>query len=300
MTRLRLGTRGSRLATTQARWVARRLEQRAPGLSVELMEIATLGDRISGALGPERGSSFFTKEIEAALRDGRIDAAVHSCKDLATAPAPGLLLAAVPVREDPRDALVGGPAGGFAALPPGATVGTGSPRRQAFLSAARPDLVFVGLRGNVPTRVARVDEGAVDAVVLAVAGLRRLGLEDRITGVLDEDTLPPAAAQGALAVQVRADDAAALELAARIDDAAAHAEVRAERACLRALEAGCMAPVGVLARPEGEDLVVRAAVAAPGRVVRATARGPAAEAERTGARVAAELLAALGLASLRD
>jgi hydroxymethylbilane synthase len=179
-------------------------------------------------------------------------------------------------------------------------VGTSSPRRKGFLAHARPDLVIQEQRGNVPTRLKAVDEGRADAIVLAVAGLRRLGLADRITEVLDPDVLLPAAAQGALALQIRADDRTAADAVAALDHAPTHAEVRAERACLRALQAGCQAPVGALARVNGDALVLRAAVVAPSGITRAQVAGTVEEADALGARAAAELVAQLGVTSLRD
>lgn len=300
MSTLRLGTRGSRLARTQATMVAHRLAEAHPGLAVELVEIRTSGDRIQDVpLGPELGQAFFTKEIEDALLGGRVDLAVHSCKDLSTTLPEGLTLGAVPVREDPHDALVSeGPT--LSALPAGARVGTSSPRRKGFLAHARPDLVIQDQRGNVPTRLRAVDEGRADAVVLAVAGLRRLGLGDRITEILDPDVLLPAAAQGALAVQIRTDDAVTADAVAVLEDPRTRAEVTAERACLRTLQAGCQAPVGALARLDGAELVLYAAVVGPGGIARARAAGSAQEAAALGASAAAELVAQLGLTSLRD
>lgn len=299
MTRLRLGTRGSLLALTQSRDVAARLEAHHPGLTVEIVEIRTSGDRIQDVpLGPHLGQSFFTKEIEDALLEGRVDLAVHSCKDLATVLPNGLTLGALPVREDPRDAWVsGGP--GVAALPAGSRVGTSSVRRKRFLAAARPDLEIVDLRGNVPTRLSAVDEGRCHAVVLAVAGLRRLDLAARITEVVDPSIMLPAAAQGALAVEVRGDDLRTLELVSVLDDPTTRAEVTAERACLRRLEAGCQAPVGTLGRAADGGLDFRAAVAGPDGVARVHVSGPATDAEALGARAAQALLDELGLGSLR-
>jgi hydroxymethylbilane synthase len=300
VSKLRLGTRGSRLALTQSTMVARQLEAAHPGLTVELVEIRTSGDRIQDVpLGPELGQAFFTKEIEDALLERRIDLAVHSCKDLATTLPDGLVLGAVPVREDPHDALVSWGLT-LSELPAGARVGTSSPRRKGFLRHARPDLTIQDQRGNVPTRVQAVSDGRADAVVLAVSGLRRLGLADRITEILHPDVLLPAAGQGALAVQVRADDDTAAEAVAALDDPRTRAEVTAERACLRRLQAGCQAPVGALARVEGTELVLRAAVVGPNGITRARCAGAVEEAATLGGRAAAELVAQLGLTSLRD
>ncbi len=300
MTRLRLGTRGSLLALAQSRGMAAALERANPGLSVELVEIRTSGDRIRDVpLGPHLGQAFFTKEIEDALLEGRIDLAVHSCKDLASVLPDGLTLGALPEREDPRDALVSAGAR-LADLPAGARVGTSSPRRKLFLASARPDLHLQEQRGNVPTRVRAVDEGKVDAVVLAVAGLRRLGLTERIVEILEPDVMLPAAAQGALAIEIRVDDTAAADIVSKLDDPATRVEVSAERACLRRLQAGCQAPVGVLARVTGERLRVSAAVASGDGIVWVNEDGTADSAVEAGTAVAEALLAELGLPSLDD
>lgn len=299
MTSLRLGTRGSLLALAQSRGVAAALEAATPGLSVELVRIHTSGDRIRDVpLGPHLGQAFFTKEIEEALLDGRIDLAVHSCKDLGTVLPDGLTLGAIPAREDPRDALVSRGAT-LAELPAGARVGTSSARRKNCLAQLRPDLDVRDQRGNVPTRVKAVDEGAMDAVVLAVAGLRRLGLGERIVEVLSTDVMLPAAAQGALAVEIRDGDEATAEVVGALDDPTARIEVTAERACLRRLEAGCQAPVGVLARA-GERLDVRALAVAPEGATRVRHLGSVADPAGAGHAVAEALLETLGLASLRD
>lgn len=298
MTTLRLGTRGSRLATTQSGSVAALLEAAHPSLIVELVEIRTSGDRIQDVpLGPHLGQAFFTKEIQDALLEERVDLAVHSCKDLATTVPPGLFLGAIPRREDPRDALVSRH-GGLDDLPEGARVGTSSPRRRLFLAAARPDLRIVDLRGNVPTRLAAVDEGRYDAVILASAGLRRLGLQDRITAFLPPEVMLPAAAQGALALEVREADARARELVAVLDDADARAEVEAERACLRRLGAGCQAPVGALARVAGDGLELRVAVASPDGILRTHLSGSAGSPDALGRKAAEEILSELGVPSL--
>jgi hydroxymethylbilane synthase len=298
---IRLGTRGSRLALTQSGWVADRLRDLNPGLEVELVEIRTSGDMIQDVpLGPEHGQAFFTKEIEDALLDGRIDLAVHSCKDLATAMPEGLALGAIPERENPRDVLVSRH-GGLAALPVGATVGTSSPRRKGFLAMARPDLVLKDQRGNVPTRLRAAEEGVVDAVVLAAAGLARLGLLDRATEMLAPAVMLPAAAQGALALQIRGDDTRLRKVTAPLDHLATRRAIEVERACLRRLEAGCQAPVGVLARSSADGtLSVDGAVVGPSGVVRGSRAAPAdGDPDDLGAALAAELLETLGLPSLR-
>jgi len=297
--RVRLGTRGSRLALAQARAVERRLTASDPTIRIEIVEIQTSGDRIRDVpLGPSLGQAFFTKELEDALLEGRVDIAVHSCKDLGTVLPDGLSIAAVPEREDPRDALVG-PPGGLSALRTGARVGTSSPRRKRFLAARRPDLEIADMRGNVPTRVAAVDEGRFEAAVLAVAGLSRLGLEARISEVLDPDVVLPAAGQGALAIETRDDDPRIRAACAAIESAKARSEVTAERSCLRRLGAGCQAPVGALAEVKDGRVRLRAAVALVGRIESVDLAGPAADADALGASAAEKLLEQLGLPTLR-
>jgi hydroxymethylbilane synthase len=299
MTRLRIGTRGSKLALAQARAVESALRAREPSIELEIVEVQTSGDRIQDVpLGPSLGQAFFTKELEDALLDGRIDVAVHSCKDLGTVLPEGLLIAAVPRREDPRDALVG-PRAGPRLLPNGARVGTSSPRRRRFLAAIRPDLQLVDVRGNVPTRVAAVDEGRFDAVVLAVAGLRRVGLEGRITDVLEADAMLPAAGQGALAIEARKDDPRTLEIVAALECVSARAEVTAERACLRRLGAGCQAPVGALGRVRGGELHLRAAVASSDAIESVDLLSTPERAESLGIQAADSLLHRLGMTTLR-
>lgn len=302
MNPVRLGTRGSRLALTQSEWVARMLRDRHPGLEVELVQIRTSGDAIQDVpLGPELGQSFFTKEIEDALLDGRVDLAVHSCKDLATAMPEGLRIGAMPERADPRDVLVSGH-GSLGALPEGATVGTSSPRRKGFLRAARPDLDVRDQRGNVPTRLQAVDDGRVDAVVLAAAGLARLGFGERATELIDPGVMLPAAAQGALAVQVRTDDDRVAAFTAVLDDPVTRRTVEAERACLRRLEAGCQAPVGVLATVGADGVLdIRAAIVTPEGILGAErSDGPDLSSDEIGRALAEALLQQAGLPSLRD
>jgi len=299
MTRLRVGTRGSELARAQTRLVQAALGARHPSLEVEIVEVVTSGDRIQDVpLGPSLGQAFFTKELEDALLEGRVDLAVHSCKDLATVLPEGLCIAAVPTREDPRDALVG-PRAGPRALPHGARVGTSSPRRRRFLAALRPDLELADVRGNVPTRVAAVDEGRFDAVVLAVAGLRRVGLEGRINDVLEPEAMLPAAGQGALAIEARQDDTRARRLLAALECEPARAEVTAERACLRRLGAGCQAPVGALGRVAGRELRLSAAVAMSDRIESVDLASEPDGAEALGIAAAEMLLERLGLSTLR-
>jgi hydroxymethylbilane synthase len=268
---LRLGTRASALARTQSQAVADALTA-ATGRPVELVHISTEGDRSAAAIAQLGGTGVFVTALRDALLAGEVDFAVHSCKDLPTAAAPGLALAAVPPREDPRDALVARDGLTLGELPPGSTVGTGAPRRVAQVRALGLGLDVVPIRGNVDTRLGRVrgaragGPGDLDAVVLARAGLARLGLLDVVTETLDPLQVLPAPAQGALAVECRDDDAATRGLLAGLDDAVTRACVAAERATLAALEAGCSAPVAAYAEvAEGEDgveLYLRASVTA--------------------------------------
>jgi hydroxymethylbilane synthase len=296
---LRLGTRASALARTQSQGVADAVTA-ATGTPVELVHITTEGDRSRAAIAQLGGTGVFVTAIRAALLDGRIDLAVHSYKDLPTAPADGLVLAAVPPREDPRDALVARDGLTLGELPPGSRVGTGAPRRVAQLRALGLGLDVVPIRGNVDTRLGRVrgvgPEGDLDAVVLARAGLARLGRLDAVTETLDPLQVLPAPAQGALAVECRSDDTRTRDLLAALEDAATRACVIAERATLAALEAGCSAPVAAHAElAEGEhgpELFLRASVTAldGSDAVRGSATGPAGEAAEIGRRLAAELL----------
>ena len=256
---LRLGTRGSALALAQSGMIAADL--RALGASVELVVIRTTGD--DRPPNTVWGEGAFVMALEAALLDGRIDVAVHSAKDVPTTQDPRLVIAAFPPREDPRDALVCREAAHtLATLPAGAVIGTDSPRRAAFLRARRPDLRTRPLHGNVDTRLRKLAEGEADALVLAVAGLARLGLAERISESLPADVTLPAPGQGSLAVEVRADDPTARELVARLDDPATRAAVEAERAFLRASGGGCRAPLGALATVDGDTITIRGAVAA--------------------------------------
>jgi hydroxymethylbilane synthase len=257
----RLGTRRSKLARWQAEWVAARLRQL--GHAVDIVEITTHGD--VQQLGPvaDIGSpGVFTKEIQRAVLAGEVDIAVHSLKDLPTEPVAGRVLAAVPPRESAADVLVArdAAAASLAALPARARVGTGSLRRQAQLRFARRDLQVESVRGNVDTRLRKLDEGQFDAVVLAEAGLKRLGARDRITQVLPFDVMLPAVGQGALGIECRTDDANTLAALAALDDAATHAAVLAERSLLAQLRGGCLAPIGALGRIEDGRLHLSAVV----------------------------------------
>ncbi len=295
---LRLGTRRSALALAQAATVAAAV--RIAGASpVELVEITTYGDRAPGAIDTLGGTGVFVSALRERLLAGEIDVAVHSYKDLPTAAEPGLVIAAVPPRADPRDALICQAGGRLADLPPGARVGTGSPRRRAQLLAARGDLSVVGLRGNVETRIAAVTSGRLHAVVLALAGLARLGRQNEASEVLDPAVMLPAPAQGALAVECRADDAGLRSLLGMLDHPRSAAAARAERGLLAGMEAGCTAPVGALAEIVGEPgshpaLRLRGLVAAADgtRVITSTISGPMPDADGIGRRLAAQLLAA--------
>jgi hydroxymethylbilane synthase len=257
--RLVLGTRGSALARAQSGQVADRL--RALGFEIEIREIKTTGDRLSELKQPIEGKGIFTKELDQALRDGRIAFAVHSLKDLPSEIDEDLALAAIPRREDPRDVLVSKDGRRLAELSPGSRIGTGSPRRAGQLLAARPDLVCSEARGNVDTRLRKLREGQWDAIVLARAGLRRLGRDGEATQVLEMAEMIPAVGQGALAIVTRAADSRTLREA--LDDPASRAAALCERRLLQQLEGGCRAPIAACAFPEGARLKLLAAVFSP-------------------------------------
>jgi hydroxymethylbilane synthase len=291
---LRIGTRGSALALWQAEHIAALLKSRAGPPRIELVKIATTGDIVIDVpLSKVEGKAFFTKELDEALLDGRIDLAVHSLKDVATQLPAGISLAAVPEREDPRDALLNASrAKSLAELPRDARLATSSVRRQAFVRRARGDLALIELRGNVTTRVKRLEEGHFDAIVVAAAGLKRLGLADRIDAYLDPADFPPAAAQGALAVCARDDDAEVLTALAPLDDEESRTATTAERAFLRQLEAGCQVPAGVLATTRRGRLTMHAAMCEPDGTGWATAQIEAGvlEAESAGRALAVDLV----------
>jgi hydroxymethylbilane synthase len=296
---IRIGTRASVLATTQSRLVADQITATL-GRDVELVEISTEGDRSQAAgtsLVGAASTGVFVSALRDALLDGRVDVAVHSLKDLPTYAAEGIALVAVPGREDPRDVVVARDGLTLGELPVGSRLGTGSPRRAAQLHALGLGLDVVGVRGNVDTRIGKVRSGEYDAVVLARAGLARLGRLDEATEVLDPLQVLPAPGQGALAVECRAGDPLRDELAAALDDPHARAAVTAERAVLATLEGGCSAPVGALADvvegEDGEELWVRAVALSPDGAlsVRMSATGKPADAEGVGTRLADEMLA---------
>ncbi|MEA2404209.1 MAG: hydroxymethylbilane synthase [Thermoleophilaceae bacterium] len=291
--RLRLGTRGSALAVAQSGLVARALEAAERGLEVELVTITTSGDERPGRTQPQAGpddKSRFVKEIEEALLAGDIDLAVHSAKDVPGALLDGLSIVGVPERADPRDAICG--ADSLDALPERASVGTSSLRRRAQLLALRPDLRVEELRGNVDTRLRKLAEGEHDAVVLARAGLLRLGRDEGVP--IDAGALTPAPGQGCLALEAREGDERAAELAARLTDRDALTRLTAERAVVMALDATCHTPVGALAEIEGEQLRLSAFVGLPdgSTWIRDEHTGPAAEPAEVGLAVASRLLSA--------
>lgn len=288
---LRVGTRGSLLARTQTDLVVASI-----GVPVEIVHIVTAGDRSSAAMDQIGGTGVFVSALRSALLAGEIDIAVHSYKDLPTAAAEGIVVAAVPQREDPRDALVARDGLTLGQLPAGSRVGTGSPRRAAQLKALGFGLSIEPLRGNVDTRLGRVAKGDLDAVVLALAGLRRLGRDAEVSEILDPIQMLPAPAQGALAIECRESDADVRALLSTVDSPDARAAIAAERALLAALEAGCTAPVAALAEiaegDDGPEVFLRGSVTAPDglRAVRLSATGPVTDAEGVGRRLAAELI----------
>jgi hydroxymethylbilane synthase len=288
---LRLGTRRSLMARTQSGQVAQMITART-GLRVDLVGVTTFGDVSSADLASIGGTGVFVNALRERLLAGEIDLAVHSLKDLPTAQPEGVVIAAVPPRDDPRDALAARGGAKLADLPPGARVGTGSTRRVGQLRALRRDLECVPLRGNADSRLAKVAGGDLDAVVLAYAGLVRIGRRDAVTQIFELDEMLPAPGQGALAVECRADDTDLIAGLGTIDDAATRAAVTAERSVLAALEAGCSAPVGAYAA--GTDVLHLDAVvlATDGtRGVRLSRSGPADMARQIGTQLAADLLA---------
>jgi hydroxymethylbilane synthase len=289
---VRIGTRGSRLALRQAEWAQAQLLAAWPGLRVELVPIKTSGDKLLDvSLAKVGGKGLFVKEIEEALLTNRIDIAVHSMKDLPAELAPGLVLAAVPEREDPRDVLISRRGETLAGLPAGARMGTSSLRRQALLLHYRPDLGVELFRGNVETRLRKLSEGLVDATVLAAAGLNRLGIKPEHAQVLDEAEFLPAIGQGALGIETRANDKAA-ELVLPLNHPETAVAVSAEREFLRRLAGSCQVPVAARGTVHNGTVHLVGLIASPNgqQLVRDETAGPAENAKQMGAALAAELL----------
>jgi len=290
----RIGTRGSPLALVQAQETRRRLALALslPEEAIGIVPIRTTGDRITDRpLMEAGGKGLFTREIDEALLSGRVDIAVHSAKDLPTALPDGIVIAATLPREDTRDALLSPKAASLAELPPGAVLGTSSLRRRAMALRLRPDLRIVDFRGNVDTRIRKLDEGTADATILALAGLNRLGLADRAAGAIEGGDWLPAVAQGTIAIAARTGDTTSLDRLGLIDDAPTSIALRAERAFLAVLDGSCRTPIGGLATLEGGMLTIRGIIVRPdGSEAHAAARtGDAAEAGRLGAEIGAEL-----------
>ena len=291
--RIVIATRQSPLALWQAEHVQRRLLEAHPGLEVELLKMNTQGDIILDTpLAKIGGKGLFVKELEQGLMDGRADIAVHSMKDVPVELPEGLHLPVILEREDPRDAFVSNHYTSFEALPQGAKLGTSSLRRQCQLSALRPDLEVISLRGNVGTRLRKLDEGQYDAIILAAAGLMRLELTERIAGKISTDTCLPAIGQGAVGIECRADDPRVNELIGVLNDESTHIRVAAERALNHRLEGGCQVPIGGFAEIDGNKLRLRALVGSPdgSEMIRGEVNGSIDKAEKIGIELADDLL----------
>jgi len=302
LNRIVIGTRASQLALWQTEWVAARLRSLQPDLEIVIRRITTQGDTASNVPLPQiGGTGVFTREIEAALRADEIQLAVHSLKDLPTDEPPGLTLAAITERQDARDVVVSRLGLGWRDLPAGGRIGTSSTRRAAQLAALRPDVQVVSLRGNVDTRVRKARTEDYAAIVLAAAGVLRLGLEEHITEYLPPEVMLPAVGQGALAVQAREDDADTLKVLAQLDHAPTRAAATAERAFLRALGGGCHVPIAAYGEPAGPDLRLGGWIAAPdgSRSGRGELAGKSNEAGAIGQGRARQMLAAGGQEILR-
>jgi hydroxymethylbilane synthase len=290
---MRIATRQSRLALWQAEHVAARLREAHPEISVVLVPMTTTGDRIlDRPLAEVGGKGLFIKELELALAEDRADIAVHSMKDVPSELPPGMTLAAMLPRADARDAFVSLKYASFKALPHGARIGTSSPRRQCQLSHARPDLELITLRGNVDTRLRKLQEGQYDAIILAAAGLTRLGFENRITHYFEADQSVPAVGQGIIGIECRDTDRTNIELAAALDDATSSRCIEAERSFALRLQGSCQSPIAGYARIQGDELSLVGVVGSPnGReVYRGTETGPVADARRIGTELADRLL----------
>ena len=293
--RLRIGTRGSKLALTQSEWVKGKIETRHSDVQVELVRVKTTGDKIlDSPLSKIGGKGLFVKEIEEALLSKRIDLAVHSMKDVPAALPDGLILTTFPEREDPRDAFLSVKYQGLEQLPPGARVGTGSLRRSAQLLHIRPDLELVPMRGNVDTRLGKLETGEYEAIILAASGLKRLGLEDRISQTLVVEQLLPAIGQGALGLEVRREDERTISRIDFLNHRETEVTVKAERAFLKEMEGGCQVPLGAFCRAENGQLHLEGMVAEldGSRVLRDQMTGTEDDAEEMGITLARRLLAA--------
>lgn len=298
-----IGTRSSKLARWQADYIEARLREKYPQLTITQKLMTTKGDKVLDApLAKIGGKGLFTKELESEMLAGGIDIAVHSLKDMPTEVPAGLVIRAITKREDPGDAFVSEKYASFRELPEGAKVGTSSLRRTAQLLHARPDLSIVSLRGNVNTRLAKLESEHFDAIILAVAGLKRLGFADRITEVLPKSLVLPAVGQGALAIETRADDARIAELTSFLNDAETADCAKAERSFLDTVEGGCQVPVGVYATAENGMLHVEAVIASldGARLYRGSLDGSRADAAKLGKALAEKLLADGGLAILHE
>jgi len=297
MNEIVIATRGSALALWQAHAVEAMLGARFPGLAVRLEVMSTVGDKVlDSPLSMIGDKGLFTKELEGALYDGRAHIAVHSLKDMQTRLPEGLLLASVTERHRPEDVLVAAPGTTLASLPKGATVATGSLRRRAQLLSIRPDLHVVDVRGNVGTRLRKLEENGWDGMILALAGLERLGHADRVAQIIPASQMIPAVGQGALGIEARDDNPELLEMLAALEHRPTRICVEAERALLRHLEGGCQVPIGAHATLDGDRLELRGVIASPDgeRVVRDELAGPASDAGALGVALAERLLAAGG------
>lgn len=290
---IKIGTRGSLLATTQSTWVRKQIEAEHPGITVELVKIVTKGDKILDVpLAKVGGKGLFVKEIEEALLRKDVDLAVHSMKDVPSELPDELHLGIIPPRENPHDAFISTMFAKLADLPEGATVGTSSLRRRAQLAALRPDLKIVDLRGNLDTRLRKLDEGKFQAIILAAAGLNRLGMSSRATGYFTAREMLPAVGQGALGIELRKDDDELLAGLSFLNDANTTIAVAAERAFLHRLEGGCQVPIGAFAEVDGGQVELTGLVASVDgkEVLKDSISGPNAEAQQIGAQLANKLL----------
>ncbi|CAK8721178.1 MAG: hydroxymethylbilane synthase [Candidatus Electronema aureum] len=300
---IRIGTRASLLAVTQSTWVKNQIERQHPGTSVELVKIITKGDKILDVpLAKVGGKGLFVKEIEDALLDGRVDLAVHSMKDVPAELPAGLHVAIVPEREVPFDAFISVKCKSLAELPQGAVIGTSSLRRKSQLAALRPDLEIKDLRGNLDTRLKKLDEGVYDAIILAGAGLNRLGMQNRITALFSPEQMLPAIGQGALGIELREADSELLVGLQFLHHADTAAAVTAERAFLLRLEGGCQVPIGGFATVAGDTVNLTGLIAALDgkKVFKEQLAGPVAKATEIGKTLAEKLLAAGGKAVLDE